>query len=128
MSEKTIIQTEHAPKAIGPYSQAVMVQNLGFISGQIAMDPQTGDVVSAEVCAQAEQVFKNLTAILDAAGCDLSHVVKMTVYLTDLTDFQMVNKVMEKWCQPPFPARAAVEVSRLPKDVKVEIEAIFCKR
>lgn len=124
MTDRTII-TSDAPAAIGTYSQAVRAGNLVFISGQIPLDPSTMEVVEGDVDAQIAQVFKNLAAICVAAGGSLGDVVKFTVYLTDLKDFGNVNRMMESVLTAPFPARAAVEVSALPRGVRVEIDAIL---
>jgi len=118
------VQTDGAPAAIGPYSQAVVTDGWVYCSGQIAMDPATGDVVEGDVSAQTHRVFENLKAVLEAAGSGLSHVVKCTVFLRSMDDFAAVNAVYAEWFGDHRPARAAVEVSRLPRDVDVEIEAI----
>ena len=122
---RQIIQTEAAPAAIGTYSQAVRVGDTVYISGQIPLDPETMECVSDDVTAQIEQVFKNLTAVAEAAGGSLADIAKLTVYLTDLSHFPMVNEVMSAHFAPPYPARAAVGVAALPRDVAVEIEAIM---
>ncbi|MCF6807896.1 RidA family protein [Thiotrichales bacterium 19S9-12] len=119
---KKIIQTDNAPQAIGTYSQAVLVDKTLYASGQIPLDPKTMTIVSNDFEAQAYQVFKNFRAVLEASGGDLSHVVKLTIFLTDLSNFNMVNEVMSQYFNEPYPARVALEVSRLPKDVKIEIE------
>ena len=125
MYTKNIIQTDSAPAAIGTYSQAVRVDNTVYISGQIPLDPSTMEIVSDSFEAQACQVVENLKAICEAAGGDLNNLVKITVLLTDLSNFATVNQVMEKYFQAPFPARAAYQVSGLPKDAAVEIEGIM---
>ncbi|SUO93058.1 RidA family protein [Suttonella ornithocola] len=122
--EKKIVNTENAPAAIGPYSQAVQAGDLLFVSGQIPLDPKTGEVVEGGFKAQAEQVFANLEAICQAAGVDLSHIVKLNVYLTDLGKFAEFNEVMTAKFSAPFPARAAIGISALPKGVAVEAEAV----
>lgn len=122
---KVIITTENAPAAIGTYSQAVKSGNLLFISGQIPLDPSTGDMVSEDFKAQAHQVFKNLEAIAQAAGTSLDQSVKLGVFLTDLNDFAALNEVMPKYVKTPFPARAAIEVSALPRNAKIEIDGII---
>ncbi|MCF6767851.1 RidA family protein [Thiotrichales bacterium 19S11-10] len=119
---KKIIQTDNAPQAIGTYSQAVLVDKTLYASGQIPLDPKTMTIVSNDFEAQAHQVFKNFRAVLEASGGDLSHVVKLTIFLTDLSNFNMVNEMMSQYFNEPYPARVALEVSRLPKDVKIEIE------
>ncbi len=118
------IQTEAAPAAIGPYSQAIHAGETVFLSGQIALDPETMQIVGGTAAAQAEQVLKNLGAVLVAAGCGFEHLVRCTIFLTDLGDFGAVNEVYARYMPDPPPARACVEVSRLPKDVLVEIDAI----
>ena len=113
-----------APPAIGPYSPAIRAGNLLFISGQIPLRPDTGELVGSDVARQTEQVMHNLAALLAAAGATFEHVVKTTVYLTDLSDFAAMNEVYARFVAAPPPARATVQVSRLPRDVKVEIDAI----
>lgn len=122
---KKIINTTEAPAAIGPYSQAVRAGDMVYISGQIPLDPESMQVVSGDFADQAEQVFKNLKAVAKAAGGSLQDAVKLSVFLTDLNDFVKLNDIMTAHIPEPFPARAAVQVSRLPKDVNVEIEAIL---
>jgi 2-iminobutanoate/2-iminopropanoate deaminase len=121
---KKQVNTSLAPAAIGPYSQGVIAGNLLFVSGQIPLNPSDGSLVSDSLESQANQVFKNLRAIIQEAGTSFEHVLKLTIYLTDLENFAAVNKVMENYFNEPYPARATVEVSRLPKDVEVEIDAI----
>ena len=121
---KEIISTEHAPSAIGPYSQAVKTGNMVFVSGQIPIDPQTGEFVSSEVAAQTEQVLKNLSAVLEAAGSSLNNVVKTTVFLADMNDFAAMNEIYGRFFSDNKPARATVQAARLPRDARVEIEAI----
>ncbi len=122
---KKIIKTDQAPLAIGAYSQAVQVGGTVYISGQIPLDPQSMNVVSDEFEEQAKQVFRNLAAVSQAAGSTLKSAVKMTIYMTDLEDFATVNKVMEEYVGQPYPARAAVQVSALPKGVLLEVDAIL---
>ena len=124
MSDITSVHTDGAPGAIGPYSQAVAVDGWVFCSGQIPMDPVSGKVVDGDIGVQTEQVFTNLTAVLEAAGSSLSRVVKTTVFLTDMSDFAGMNDVYARHFGDHRPARAAVAVRTLPKDVSVEIEAI----
>ena len=124
MTDARAISTDHAPAAIGPYSQAIRAGELVFCSGQIALDPATGSIIDGDVVAQAKRVLDNLGAVLEAAGTSLHRAVKCTVYLKDMNDFQAVNEVYATYFGEPAPARAAVEVSRLPKDVLVEIDAI----
>tara|TARA_B100001248_G_scaffold105489_1_gene78626 strand:- start:1804 stop:2274 length:471 start_codon:yes stop_codon:yes gene_type:complete len=121
--KKEIISTENAPKAIGPYSQAVIAGNLMFISGQIPLDPKTGDLVSESIEDQTKQVLNNLKNICEAAGYSLDDIVKISIFLTDLGNFATVNEVMKEFFAEPYPARATVEVSGLPLGVNVEIEA-----
>ena len=122
---KDIISTTNAPQAIGPYSQAVKTNNLMFISGQIPMDPTTGNLVEGSIEDEANQVLKNLKSICEAAGYSLDDAVKITIFLTDLGNFAVVNDVMKEHFSEPYPARATVEVSGLPLGVNVEIEAII---
>lgn len=121
---KQAVSTEQAPKALGPYSQAVRAGNFLFLSGQIPLDPTTGQIVGTAVAEQAEQVLKNLTAVLAAQKLTLANVVKTTVFLKDMNDFGTFNEVYGKFVPAPYPARSTVEVARLPKDVRIEIEAI----
>ncbi len=119
------VHTDAAPAAIGPYSQAIIAGGVVYCSGQIAMDPTTGEVVArGDVAAQTAQIFDNLTAVLAAAGCDLSRVARTTVFLRSMDDFAAMNAVYAARFGEHRPARAAVEVSRLPRDVDVEIDAI----
>ena len=122
---KEIISTKNAPQAIGPYSQAVKTGNLMFISGQIPLNPETGDLVSGSIEDEANQVLKNIKSICEAAGNSLEDIVKITIFLTDLDNFATVNEVMKEHFSEPYPARATVEVSGLPLGVNVEIEAII---
>ena len=122
--EKEIIATDRAPQAIGPYSQAVRAGNLIFASGQIPIDPATGQFVSGGIAEQTEQVLKNLTALFEAAGVSLTQVVKTTVFLADMEDFTAMNEVYGRFFSEAAPARATVQAARLPRDAKVEIEAI----
>ena len=117
------VATEKAPAALGPYSQAQIVGNLVFTSGQIGVDPATG-AVSDTIEGQAHQVFKNIAAILEAAGTSMSKVVKTTVFVKDMNDFSTVNGIYAQYFTEPFPARSCVEVARLPKDFLVECEVI----
>ncbi len=122
---KQVIKTDKAPKAIGTYSQAVRVDSTVYLSGQIPLVPETMEIVQGDVRAQIERVFENLKAVVEAAGGTFANVVKMTVYLTDLANFARVNEVMASHFQEPFPARAAIGVAALPKDVAVEVDAIL---
>ena len=121
---KDVISTSKAPAALGPYSQAIRWGDLIFVSGQIPIDPATSQVVGDDVAAQTERVLQNLTAILEAAGASLGQVLKTTVYLRDLNDFGKMNEVYARFFSEQPPARATVQVARLPRDVSVEIEAI----
>ncbi|RZO27685.1 MAG: RidA family protein [SAR86 cluster bacterium] len=121
---KEIISTENAPQAIGPYSQAVKAGNLIFISGQVPLNPKTGDLVTESIEDQARQVLDNVKSICEAAGQSLDDIVKISIFLTDLNNFAVVNDVMKEYFSEPYPARATVEVSGLPLGVNVEIEAI----
>lgn len=121
---KQVIHTDSAPAAIGPYSQAIQIGDLLFVSGQVPIDPSTGAIVEGDIKAQAQQSLNNLKAILNAAGTNMGAVVKTTVFLADMNDFAAMNEVYAQFFQEPFPARSAVQVARLPKDVLVEIEAI----
>lgn len=121
---KTVIHTDAAPAAIGPYSQAVQVGNLLITSGQIPVDPATGEVPEGGIVAQATQSLSNIKAILNEAGTNMGAVIKTTVFLKDMNDFAAMNEVYAEFFQQPYPARSAVQVARLPKDVLVEIEAI----
>jgi 2-iminobutanoate/2-iminopropanoate deaminase len=118
------ILTADAPEAIGPYSQAVVAGNLVFVSGQIPLDPATGRLVDGDIEAQTRQVFRNLEAILAAAGAGFSSVVRTTVYLVDLEDFAAMNRVYATFVSAPAPARATVQVSRLPREARIEIDLI----
>lgn len=121
---KEMISTDKAPGAIGPYSQAVKVNGMLFCSGQIPIDPVTGEFVEGGVVEQTEQVFRNLTAVLEAGGAGLESVVKTTVFLVDMNDFAAMNEVYAKYFDSNKPARATVQAARLPRDAKVEIECI----
>jgi 2-iminobutanoate/2-iminopropanoate deaminase len=118
------VTTPHAPAAIGPYSQAVRAGTLLFVSGQVPLDPATGTLVPGGIEEQTRQVLRNLQAILEAAGTSFDAVVRTTVYLTDLSDFAAMNAVYATFVREPFPARATVQVARLPKDAGVEIDVI----
>ncbi len=121
---KEIIATDRAPQAIGPYSQAIRAGNLVFASGQIPIDPATGDFVAGGVAEQTEQVLRNLAAVFGAAGVGLNQVVKTTVFLADMEDFTAMNEVYGRFFKEQPPARATVQAARLPRNAKVEIEAI----
>ena len=121
---REIISTKNAPSAIGPYSQAVKVDGFLYCSGQIPLDPATGQLVSGSIQDETHQVLKNLFAILEAGGCKATDVVKTTIFLKDMSTFSQVNEIYGSYFREPFPARACVEVARLPRDVKIEIDAI----
>lgn len=122
--QKTEIATRNAPQAIGPYSQAIAVGETLYCSGQIPIDPATGNIESADVAGQARRVFENIKAVLAAAGLDFSDTVKTTVFLTDLNDFAVVNKTYGEYFDKPYPARSCVQVSALPKGAKIEVEVV----
>ena len=119
------VHSDSAPAAIGPYSQAIKAGPLVFLSGQIPLDPKNMEIVSDDIAAQTHQVFKNLIAVADAAGGSLSNAAKLTIYLTDLGDFAVVNEIMAGYFSEPYPARATIQVSALPKKSAVEIDAIL---
>jgi len=123
--KKEIIATDKAPNAIGTYSQAVKCDNTVYISGQLPMNPQTMTLIDGDLSDQIEQIFDNLEAITQAAGGTLADIVKLNVFLTDMADFPILNQVMEKRFTQPYPARAAVAVKSLPKDARIEIEAVM---
>jgi len=122
---KQVIQTDKAPKAIGSYSQAICAGNTVYLSGQIGLDPATGELVSEDILAQLEQVLKNLSVVAEAAGGSLADIVKLNVYLIDFSDFSVLNDVMKKHFELPFPARAAVQVSALPKGARIEVDGVM---
>lgn len=125
MADKQVISTPHAPAAIGPYSQAVKVDSLVFMSGQIPLDPQTMEIVSGGIEAQARRVLDNLAAVAAEAGGGLDDFVKLTIYMIDLAHFGVVNSVMQEYFKSPYPARATIQVSALPRGAEVEIEAVM---
>jgi reactive intermediate/imine deaminase len=125
MNNRSIISTPAAPAAIGPYSQAVKVANTVWVSGQIPLDPETMEVVEGGIAEQAEQVFRNLSAIAQATGGSLANAVKINISVTDMADFGTVNEVMTRHFDEPYPARACVQVAALPKAVAIEIEMIM---
>ena len=122
---RSAVHTDQAPAAIGPYSQAVRFGHLLFVSGTLPVDPRTGQLVGGDIEAQSRQVFRNLAAIAEAAGGQLADAVKVTVFLTDLGDFQRVNGVYREWFGEPFPARSTVQVAALPLGAPLEVEAII---
>jgi 2-iminobutanoate/2-iminopropanoate deaminase len=121
---KEVISTEKGPKAIGPYSQAIKANGLIFTAGQIAFDPATGQIVEGDIARQTVRVFENLKAIVEAAGSSLDKAVKATVYLKDMNDFEAMNEVYARYLRTNPPARSTVEVTRLPRDVRVEVDLI----
>lgn len=125
MTNKAIIQSDKAPAAIGTYSQAVKVNNTVYLSGQIPLVPETMEIIDGDFAAQAEQVFKNLSAVCKAADGSLGHIVKLNLYLTDLSNFPIVNDVMSRYFAEPYPARAAIGISQLPKGALVEADGIM---
>lgn len=127
MARQTI-HSDQAPKAIGPYSQAVRAGGTLFLSGQTPIDPATGTLIEGDITAQARQVFRNLEAVLAAAGCDFGDVVRVGIYLTDLANFAAVNEVMREYCREPFPARSTIGVAALPLGAEVEIDLIAVPR
>jgi reactive intermediate/imine deaminase len=122
---KEPIHTSRAPAAIGPYSQAVRTGNTVYLSGQIPLDPKTMELVKGDMRAQIRQVFDNLAAVADAAGGSLANAVRITVYLTDLAHFPIVNEIMADYCKEPYPARAAIGVAQLPRGAAVEVDGIL---
>lgn len=121
---KKIISTDKAPKAIGPYSQAVVMNGFAFLSGQIALDPASGQLIEGDIAAQTERVLENLKAVLAACGSSLEQVVKTTVFVKDMGEFARMNEVYARYFPVDPPARATVEAARLPRDVRVEIECV----
>ena len=122
---KTIINTDKAPQAIGTYSQAVKVNNTVYLSGQIPLIPETMEMVEGEIDAQIRRVFDNLTAVCEAAGGKLQDIAKLNIFLTDLSNFATVNLIMAEYFEQPYPARAAVQISALPKDAEVEMDGVL---
>ena len=126
--KKTVISTPLAPQAIGTYSQAIKVDDTVYLSGQIALDPETMQVVNGDIAVQIRRVFDNLQAVVEAAGGSFADIVKLNVYLTDLGDFPIVNEIMAEYFAQPYPARAAVGVAALPKGVGVEMDGVMVLR
>jgi reactive intermediate/imine deaminase len=122
---REIIHTDDAPKAIGPYSQAVRAGDTVYLSGQIPLEPKTMELVSGDIEKEIRQVFENLKAVAEAAGGSLAKAVKVNVFLTDLANFTKVNEIMAQYCSQPYPARAAVGVAQLPRGARVEIECVL---
>jgi 2-iminobutanoate/2-iminopropanoate deaminase len=125
--KKVIIKTQKAPSAIGPYSQAIRTGNLLFLSGQISINPENNEFMDGDIEIQTKQVLENIKAILEAGGSSLKNVVKVTIFLRNIEDFALVNKIYSKYFEDSLPARACVEVSNLPKNAKIEIDAIAIK-
>jgi reactive intermediate/imine deaminase len=125
MSNRAVISSPDAPQALGPYSQGVKLGNTVWLSGQVPLVPDTMELVSGDISAQATQVFQNLSAVAAAAGCTLDNAVKINISLTNMNDFAAVNDVMSKFLQEPYPARACVQVVALPKNADIEVEAIL---
>lgn len=125
---KKAVGSADAPKAIGPYSQAIIANGFVFTAGQVGADPKTGSLVEGGIVEQTEQVLKNIEAVLKASGSSLDDVVKTTVFLADINDFSKMNEVYAKWFKTPFPARSTVQAARLPRDAKIEIETIAVVR
>ncbi len=121
---KKIISTENAPKAIGPYSQAVVCNGMAFLSGQIPLDPRTNQLIEGDIAAQTERVLENIKAVLEASGASLATVVKTTVFLQDMTEFTKMNEVYRRYFADNAPARSTVQAARLPRDVRIEIDCI----
>lgn len=121
---KTVVTTDRGPKPVGPYSQAITANGFVYLSGQVALDPKSGEMVGADIRQQTERTLENIKGILEAAGANLHHVVKTTVFLKDMNDFPAMNEVYARYFAAPPPARSTVQVSRLPKDALVEIEVI----
>lgn len=122
---KEPIHTPRAPAAIGPYSQAIRAGNTVYLSGQIPLDPATMEIVKGDIRVQIRRVFDNLAAVAEASGGSLANAVRLTVYLTDLANFPVVNEIMAEYCEQPFPARAAIGVAQLPRGAAVEIDGIL---
>jgi len=122
---RTAIHTDLAPKAIGPYSQAIRAGNTVYLSGQIGLDPATGELVKGGIEAEARRVFQNLKAVAETAGQGLPQVVRLTVYLADLADFAKLNEIMAEYFHAPYPARATVGVASLPRNARVEVDAVM---
>lgn len=124
VSIRQAVATDQAPKAIGPYSQGIRAGNLLFVSGQVPIDPATGAIIEGDIATQTHRVMRNLTAILEAAGASMEHVVRCTVYLADMNDFAAMNEVYGSYFAQPAPARSTIQAVRLPKDARVEIDVI----
>jgi 2-iminobutanoate/2-iminopropanoate deaminase len=125
---KETIASKSAPAAIGPYSQAVRAGSLVFLSGQIALDPQSGQMITGDVATQTDQIMKNLGAVLDAAGCSFDDVARATIYVVDLAHYGAINEVYGRFFRPPYPARSTVQVAALPRGAQVEIDFVAVSR
>lgn len=125
--QKQILFTEHAPSPIGPYSQAVWAGDILFVSGQIALCPKTGDLIQPDITGETKQVLDNIGAILSAANLSFNHIIKTSIFLKNMDDFGAVNEVYATYFEKDFPARETVQVSKLPKDVNVEISVVACR-
>lgn len=125
--QKQILFTENAPSPIGPYSQAVWAGDILFVSGQIALCPKTGDLIQPDITGETKQVLDNIKALLEAAGIGFGHIVKTSIFLKKMDDFEAVNEVYATYFEKDFPARETVQVSKLPKDVNVEISVVACR-
>lgn len=123
-AQKRVVESADAPKAIGPYSQAIVANGFVFAAGQIGSDPKSGKLVEGGIEAETEQVLKNIEAVLKAAGSSMKDVVKATVFLADMNDFAKMNAIYGKWMGEPYPARSTVQVARLPRDARIEIEVV----
>lgn len=121
---KNVVKTDKAPGAIGPYSQGINVGNMYFFSGQIPLNPETGEIEGTTIEEQTHQVMKNIKVVLEEMGLDYRHIVKTTIFMSDLSEFDRLNEVYGSYLEEPYPARSCVQIARLPKDVKVEIECI----
>ncbi len=124
---RTIVASDNAPKAIGPYSQAVQVGNTIYTSGQIPLDPATGELITGDIDAQARRVFENLRAVIEAAGAGFADVARVGIYLTDLSNFAAVNAVMAEYFQQPYPARSTIGVAALPRGAQVEVDLVLVR-
>ncbi len=126
MNNISTVSTKKAPQAIGPYSQGVTANGFLFVSGQLPLDPETGRLVEGNISIRAEQIFRNMEAIIDASGASMSNVVKISLFLTDMNDFKAVNDVYSKYFNDPFPARSTIQVAALPLGSDIEAEAFVC--
>lgn len=122
---RSIVSTDRAPKAIGPYSQAARAGDTVYLSGQIPLDPVSGEIIDGDIAVQTRRVFENLKAVCEAAGGSLDRLVRVGIYLTDLGHFAAVNTVMAEYCRAPYPARSTIQVSALPRGAEIEIDAVL---